>query len=73
MTVMHGVVPGVSDPVIYIGVVEKGWAMLELSVIGDQKHSSTPPRHSAPGARLMQINWKCNRKAVTELKINKFI
>jgi len=49
MTVMHGVVPGVSDPVIYIGVVEKGWAMLELSVIGDQKHSSTPPRHSAPG------------------------
>ena len=73
MTVMHGVVPGVSDPVIYIGVVEKGWAMLELSVIGDQKHSSTPPRHSAPGARLIQINWKLNWKAVIELKINKFI
>ena len=49
MTVMQGVVPGVSDPVIYIGVVEKGWAMLEMTVEGEQKHSSTPPRHSAPG------------------------
>ena len=50
MTVMQGVVPGVADPVIYIGVVEKGWAMLELTVEGEQKHSSTPPRHSAPGS-----------------------
>ena len=49
MTVMQGVVPGVADPVIYIGVVEKGWAMLELTVEGEQKHSSTPPRQSAPG------------------------
>ena len=73
---MQGVVPGLADPAIYIGVVEKGWAMLELSVQAEQKvrqcsvvgvallnvhitlsgncnkmcqHSSTPPRHSAPG------------------------
>ena len=74
---LQGVVPGLADPAIYIGVVEKGWAMLELSVQGEQKvrqcsvvgvallnvhfipsenkikinaqHSSTPPRHSAPG------------------------
>ena len=54
MMVMQEVVPGVVDPVIYIGVVEKGWAMLELSVEGKQKHSSTPPKHSAPGMSLLQ-------------------
>ena len=46
---LEGVIPGMEDPVIYIGVVEKGWAMLELSVKGEQKHSSTPPRESATG------------------------
>ena len=34
---LQGVVPGLADPAIYIGVVEKGWAMLELSVQGEQK------------------------------------
>ena len=51
MTVMQGVVPGLEDPALYIGVVEKGWTMLELSVEGEQKHSSTPPRQSAVGRR----------------------
>ena len=41
--------PGLDDPAIYIGVVEKGFAMLELTVEAEQKHSSTPPRQSAPG------------------------
>ena len=49
MFVMSGVVPGVQDPVIYLGVVEKGWAMVELSATGEQRHSSTPPRQSAIG------------------------
>ena len=49
MTVMEGVIPGMEDPVIYIGVVEKGWTMLDLRVEGEQKHSSTPPRQSATG------------------------
>ena len=34
---LQGVVPGLADPAIYIGVVEKGWAMLELSVQAEQK------------------------------------
>ena len=51
MTVLEGVIPGMEDPVIYIGVVEKGWTMLELSGEGEQKHSSTPPRQSAVGRR----------------------
>ena len=38
MTVMQGVVPGVADPVIYIGVVEKGWAML-------RENRNTPALH----------------------------
>ena len=49
MTVLEGVIPGMEEPVIYIGVVEKGWTMLELSVEGEQRHSSTPPRQSATG------------------------
>ena len=49
MTVMEGVIPGMEDPVIYIGVVEKGWTMLDLRVEGEQRHSSTPPRQSATG------------------------
>lgn len=49
MFVMQGLVPGVDDPVIYIGVVEKGWTTLELTVNGDQSHSSAPPRESTIG------------------------
>jgi len=49
MFVMQDVVPGVDDPVIYIGVVEKGWTTLELTVNGDQSHSSAPPRESTIG------------------------
>ncbi len=41
---VQDVVPGMEDPVVYIGVVEKGWAMLELTVKGVQGHSSMPPK-----------------------------
>lgn len=49
MFVMQDMVPGMEDPVAYIGVVEKGWAMLELTAEGVQGHSSTPPKESAIG------------------------
>jgi len=49
MFVMDGVFPGVDQPVAYVGVVEKGWANVELSVQGVQGHSSTPPKESAVG------------------------
>jgi len=49
MFVMKDLFPGVDDPVIYIGVVEKGWTTLELTVNGDQSHSSNPPRETAIG------------------------
>jgi len=47
--VMKNVVPGVDQEVINIGVVEKGYAVFEMSVVGQQQHSSIPPRHSVVG------------------------
>jgi len=32
-----------------VGVVEKGWAIVEVSVSGVQGHASKPPRESAIG------------------------
>ena len=40
---------GVTDPIVYVGVVEKGWASVEISVEGVQGHASKPPRESAIG------------------------
>ncbi len=40
---------GITDPIIYVGVVEKGWAVVEISVSGVQGHASKPPRESAIG------------------------
>ena len=33
------VLPGQDDPVLYIGVVEKGYALLSIQVQGEQHHS----------------------------------
>ena len=49
MFVIDGVFPGVEDPVAYIGVVEKGWSEVNISVVEEQGHSSTPPKESAIG------------------------
>ncbi len=49
MFVMEDLFPGVDDPVIYVGVAEKGWANVQLSVEGEQQHSSTPPEESTIG------------------------
>ncbi|MBU7021494.1 MAG: M20 family peptidase [Theionarchaea archaeon] len=44
-----GVVPGVSVPVALVGVAEKGYISLELSVRSEGGHSSMPPRETAAG------------------------
>lgn len=44
-----GIFTGVDDPVINIGVVEKGWAVVQLTVNGVQGHASKPPKESAIG------------------------
>lgn len=49
MFVMDKIFPSITDPVAYIGVVEKGWAEVNLTVRGTQGHSSTPPKESSIG------------------------
>lgn len=47
--VLDGVLPGVSSPVAMIGVTEKGYLTVELSVQGTAGHSSIPPRETSIG------------------------
>merc|ERR1719219_1661773 len=49
MMILTGVFPGVKRPVAYIGVVEKGWAEVNISVSGTQGHSSVPPIETSIG------------------------
>lgn len=49
MPITNGVLKGISQPAALIGVSEKGYLTLELTVEGDGGHSSSPPPHSAVG------------------------
>ena len=48
-TITEGIIPGVSVPVAIIGIGEKGYLSLELSVDAEGGHSSAPPRNTAIG------------------------
>ncbi len=47
--VADGILPGVSSPVALIGIAEKGYMNLEMTVESSGGHSSMPPRHTAVG------------------------
>jgi carboxypeptidase PM20D1 len=47
--VTQGMFPGVSEPIALVGIAEKGFLSVELSVQGKGGHSSIPPRHTAVG------------------------
>lgn len=47
--VTNGMVPGISDPVAIIGIAEKGYVNLRLTVDAPGGHSSQPPEHTAAG------------------------
>jgi carboxypeptidase PM20D1 len=49
LAVTEGIVPNVSEPVALVGIAEKGYVSLELTVEGEPGHSSTPPAHTAVG------------------------
>jgi carboxypeptidase PM20D1 len=51
-----GVVPGVSVPVALVGIAEKGYISLELSVQSEGGHSSMPPKETAAGILCRAIN-----------------
>lgn len=41
--ILKGLMPGVSQPVAYVGIAEKGYANVKLSVASKGGHSSRPP------------------------------
>lgn len=47
--ISSGSLPGVSQPVAFVGIAEKGYASIELSREGEGGHSSMPPPHSVIG------------------------
>lgn len=54
-TVVDNAFPGVKPPVAVVGIAEKGYATLELSVRAEGGHSSMPPRHTAAGILAIAI------------------
>jgi carboxypeptidase PM20D1 len=44
-----GILPGISGPVALVGIAEKGFVSIELSVRSAGGHSSLPPRQTAAG------------------------
>jgi len=61
--IVSGIVPGVDDPVALLGVAEKGYVSLELTVQAEGGHSSSPPSRTAIG----QLS-----RAVVRLEANPF-
>ncbi|HJU89015.1 MAG TPA: M20 family peptidase [Gemmatimonadaceae bacterium] len=48
-TVITGAIPGVAEPVALVGIAEKGYLNVELSVRAEGGHSSMPPNNTAAG------------------------
>jgi carboxypeptidase PM20D1 len=53
--VVQGIIPGVSNPIALVGIAEKGYVSLELTVNGEGGHSSMPPHHTAVGIMCRAI------------------
>ena len=49
LNVFNGIISGLDSPVALIGIAEKGYLSLELSVESAGGHSSMPPEHTAVG------------------------
>ncbi len=47
--IADGVIPGIKPLVAMVGIAEKGYVSLELSVTSEGGHSSMPPKHTAVG------------------------
>jgi carboxypeptidase PM20D1 len=51
-----GMVPGVTGPVALVGIAEKGYLTLDLTVQAEGGHSSMPPRQTAVGVLSAAID-----------------
>jgi carboxypeptidase PM20D1 len=54
--IVRGVIPGTARPVALIGIAEKGYASVELTVAGTGGHSSMPPAQTAVGVLARAID-----------------
>jgi len=48
-SIIQNFIPGVSSPVAFIGIAEKGYVSLEITARAEGGHSSMPPIHTAVG------------------------
>ena len=58
LLVLDGILPGLSKPVALIGVAEKGYLSVQLSVAATPGHSSMPPRHGTSAIAMMSTALK---------------
>ena len=49
MNILDGIIPGITAPVALVGIAEKGYLSLRLTVETPGGHSSIPPAHTAIG------------------------
>jgi carboxypeptidase PM20D1 len=66
--IVEGIFPGVTDPIAVIGVSEKGIMSVELAVVQDGGHASTPPKLSATtrlARAIVRLNAKPFRSSFT--------
>jgi carboxypeptidase PM20D1 len=59
--IFDGIVPTISKPVALVGIAEKGYVSIELTVESEGGHSSSPPQHTAVGIISTAIH-KLERK-----------
>lgn len=59
--IVEGILPGVDAPIAVIGVSERGIVSIDLTVIEDGGHASTPPRLSAT-SRLARALVRLDRR-----------
>ncbi len=71
--VVQDIMSGVSNPIALIGIAEKGYISLELTVKGEGGHSSMPPKHTTVGilckaiTRLEEHPFNANLTYITQL------
>jgi carboxypeptidase PM20D1 len=53
LLVLDGILPGLSKPAALIGVAEKGYLSVQLSVSATPGHSSMPPQHGTSAIAMM--------------------
>jgi carboxypeptidase PM20D1 len=52
----QGLIPNITKPIAFIGIAEKGYLTVKLTVVAQTGHSSMPPPHTAIGIMSEAIN-----------------